>query len=74
MLNETIRKNGGVDYSMPVMLCYAGTDRTLLDAYIENSRELWEGKLDDLPVCVVGSTIGTHSGPGAVAVAFYKNE
>ncbi len=74
MLNQTIDKKGGIDYSMPVMLVYSGLDRKLLDSYIENSRYLWEGRLDELPVCIVGSTIGTHAGPGAVGVAFFSKD
>lgn len=72
MLNDIIKKNGGVDFSMPLMLAYSGSDRDLLDAYIEHSRSLWEGKTDQLPVCIIGSTIGSHVGPGAVAVAFFS--
>ena len=72
MLNEFIDKKGGIDYSMPIMLAYSGLDRTLLDAYKENSRKLWEGKVETLSDCIVGSTIGTHAGPGAVLVAIFK--
>ena len=71
MLTEFIEKKGGIDFSLPVMLAYSGTDDTPLKGYIDNSRSLWEGHLETLPVLVVGSTIGTHAGPGAVAVAFF---
>lgn len=71
MLTEFIEKKGGVDFSMPVMLAYSGTDDALLKGYIDNSRALWEGRLDYLPVAMIGSTISTHAGPGAIAVAFF---
>lgn len=74
MLTETIGKKGGIDFSMPLMLAYSGTDDSLLQDYIENSRTIWEGNIDELPISVIGSTIGTHAGPGAVAVAFFANE
>lgn len=74
LLTETIQKKGGINFSMPVMLAYSGLDRSLLDAYIECSRNIWEGNIDKLPTCIMGSTIGTHAGPGAVAVAFFVNE
>lgn len=74
LLTETIQKKGGIDFSMPVMLAYSGLDRSLLDAYIECSRNIWEGNIDKLPTCIMGSTIGTHAGPGAVAVAFFVNK
>lgn len=72
MLTEYIARSGGVDFSMPVMLAYSGTDDALLRGYIENSRALWEGHLKDLPVTMIGSTISTHAGPGAIAVAFFS--
>lgn len=74
MLTEFIAKKGGVDFSMPVMLAYSGTDDALLKGYIDNSRAMWEGYLDSLPVTMIGSTISTHAGPGAIAVAFFAKE
>ena len=74
MLTEFIRKKGGIDFSMPVLLAYSGTDDALLKGYIDNSRALWEGHLDSLPVTMIGSTISTHAGPGAIAVAFFARE
>ena len=55
------------------MLAYSGTDDALLKGYIDNSRALWEGHLDTLSVAMVGSTIGVHAGPGAIAVAFFAD-
>ena len=71
MLTDFIKKKGGVDLDLPVMLAYSGTDDALLKGYIDNSRTLWEGHLDSLPVTMIGSTISTHAGPGAIAVAFF---
>ena len=74
MLTEFIQKKGGIDFSMPVMLAYSGTDDALLKGYVDNSRALWEDHLDSLPVTMIGSTISTHAGPGAIAVAFFARE
>lgn len=74
MLTQFIQKKGGIDFSMPVMLAYSGTDDALLKGYVDNSRSLWEGHLDSLPVTMIGSTISTHAGPGAIAVAFFAKE
>lgn len=74
MLTEFIMKKGGVDFSMPVMLAYSGTDDALLKGYIDNSRTLWEGHLNSLPAAMIGSTISVHAGPGAIAVAFFAKE
>ena len=43
----------------------------LLQKYIEDSRALWEGHTDHLESTSVGGTIGTHVGPGAIAVFFF---
>ena len=71
ILNEIVREKGGIDFSLPYMLAYSGTDDALLKGYIENSRELWSHYTSELPISIVGSTIGTHAGPGAIAVAFF---
>lgn len=74
MLMDFIQQKGGVDFSLPVMLAYSGTDDALIKGYIDNSHVLWEGQLDSLPVTMIGSTISTHAGPGAIAVAFFADQ
>lgn len=74
MLTDFIRKKGGIDFKLPVMLAYSGTDDALLKGYIDNSRVLWEGHLDSLPSTMIGATISTHAGPGAIAVAFFSEK
>lgn len=73
LLVEEIQKAGGVDFSKPVLLGYTGISDALLLKYIEDSKHLWEGNLEEVRYETVGSVIGTHAGPGAVAVAFFKN-
>ena len=46
----------------------------LLQKYITDSAALYEGKVSTPPISVIGSTIGTHAGPGAIAVAFFGNK
>ena len=72
LLVQEIEKAGGVDFSKPVLLGYTGLSDALLLKYIEDSRFLWEQGLDDVRYTTIGSVIGTHAGPGAVAVAFFK--
>lgn len=71
MLIQNINASGGVDFSMPYCLGYTGLDDTLLQKYIADSKALWEGKTDHLPISSIGSTIGTHAGPGAIGVSFF---
>jgi len=72
LLVQEIEKAGGVDFSRPVLLGYTGLSDALLLKYIEDSRFLWENGLDEIRYTTIGSVIGTHAGPGAVAVAFFK--
>lgn len=74
LLTQQVEAAGGIDFAMPIALGYAGLDDALLRKYIEDSRHIWEDHiaLEDLPVHSVGATIGTHVGPGAIALAFFK--
>lgn len=71
LLVQEIEKAGGVDFSRPVLLGYTGLSDALLQKYIADSRQLWEGGLEQLRYTSIGSVIGTHAGPGAIAVAFF---
>ena len=71
LLNEYVEKGGGIDFSMPLALGYSGLDDRLLRKYVADSASLWEGHVDELPVCTVGGTIGTHVGPGAIALGYF---
>ena len=71
LLMENVRVSGGIDFSMPYCLGYSGLDDSLWQKYIKDSAALWEGKTDKLPISTIGSTIGTHAGPGAIAVSFF---
>ena len=72
LLVQEIDKAGGIDFEKPLLLGYSGLSDALLLKYIEDSRHIWEGNLDEVRYTTVGSVIGTHVGPGAVVVAFYK--
>ena len=73
LLIQEIDRSGGIDFSKPVLLGYSGISDALLQKYIEDSRHIWEGNLSEVRYTSVGSVIGTHAGPGAVVVAFFKN-
>lgn len=72
LLVREIEKAGGIDFSKPLLLGYTGLDDTLLKKYIEDSRHLWEHGTEKLDITPIGSVIGTHGGPGAIALAFFK--
>ena len=72
LLVKMIQESGGVDFSRPVLLGYTGISDALLQKYIEDSAFLWKPGLTELHTTTVGSVIGTHAGPGAVAAAFFR--
>lgn len=73
LLNQKVEQAGGVDFSMPLALGYTGLSDAVLKKYIEDSTALWAGHAEsELPIHTIGATIGTHVGPGAVAVAFFR--
>lgn len=73
MLREMIAETG-IDFSRPVHLGYTGLSDKLLRKYVADSRDLFEAHLDELSSSIIGSTIGTHVGPGAIAVAYFAPE
>lgn len=71
-LHQQVEKHG-IDFTMPVLLGYTGLSDKLLRKYLDDNRVIWEDKVaeEDLPIASVGATIGTHVGPGAIALAFF---
>jgi DegV family protein with EDD domain len=67
LMNQEAVKQG-LDRTMPMMVGYTGTSEELLKKYLQDSAELVAA---DTPVTMVGSVVGTHAGPGAVALAFF---
>lgn len=73
LLNQLVTKCGGINFSMPYVLAYSGLSDAFLKKYIADSENLWKGRAENIPYYLIGSTIGTHVGPGAIAVAFFAN-
>lgn len=71
MLMEEAKKSGGIDFDMPFCLGYTGLDDSLLQKYIRDSEMLWKDRVTELPISTIGSTIGTHTGPGGICVSFF---
>jgi len=73
LLRELVKHCGGIHFGKPFALAYSGLSDSLLQKYIADSADLWCGHADQLKITTVGCAIGTHAGPGAVAVAFFEN-
>lgn len=74
LLNDLIQSSGGINFDLPYATAYSGLDDSTLNKYLEDSAEQYKGKTDHVPVYMIGSTIGTHAGPGAIAVAFFAED
>lgn len=72
MLIQEVEKSNGIDFSKPFCLGYTGLDDSMLKKYINDSSALWEGQVEKLPISTIGSTIGTHAGPGGICVSFFR--
>ena len=71
MLRDLVAKTGGIDFSKPLCAAYSGLEDDNLKTFLSDSKELLCGT--DVPIAVVGSVIGAHVGPGAVAIGYFEN-
>ena len=67
-LDKEIQAAGGIDIAMPYLCGYTGTSSAPLEHYLETTPLLSA----ETNRAFIGSAIGTHAGPGAIAVAFFK--
>lgn len=72
LLNTLVSNTNGIDFDKPFGVFYSGLDDSIANKYIKDSAQLWEGYTSKIPVYSMGSTIGTHIGPGAVGIAFFE--
>jgi DegV family protein with EDD domain len=73
LLNQLVEKCGGINFNLPFAVAYSGLSDEFLQKYLKDSTALWQGKTDSVPAYMIGSTIGTHIGPNAIAVSFFAN-
>ena len=69
MTNKMVAQ-AGVDFSMPVAVGYTGCDPQVIRPYLDGEDSVFLGENPE--VYHVGSTVGTHAGPGLFIVAFFR--
>lgn len=74
LLVQQIEKSGGIDFSMPFYLGYTGKSDGILMQYINDHKYLWENEVSELPIATMGCTMGSHAGPGTIAIAFVEKQ
>ncbi len=72
MIISQAQNLGGFDGDCPFIYGYTGLDDQPVKSFMEESRSLWQDFCDAAEFSIVGSVIGTHAGPGAIALAFFK--
>jgi DegV family protein with EDD domain len=70
-LNDLSAKFGGPDTSRPMLLGYTGVGSENLEKYKAEAGSAWAAGISSTHI---GSAIGVHVGPGAVAFAFFEAE
>lgn len=70
LMNEVLKEKS-IDFTMPYGVLWTGLDDVNALKYIEDNVHLWQGYPSPTPY-IVGSTIGTHVGPGVVGIAYFK--
>lgn len=69
-MTRNLVEQEGIDLSMPFALGYTGNDPAVIAPFLEAVTPLLDGKT--APIYPVGSTVGTHAGPGLFLAAFFK--
>lgn len=72
LLRKLVEKMG-IDFSRPVRFGYSGLSDKALRTFLEESGELFAECRDKIDFSIIGSTIGTHIGPGAIGLAFFSS-
>ena len=71
LMNQEVEKSGGIDLSKPFVIGYTGVESTLMQEYIKDNADMWGGDVSAIHTAQLGSVVGTHAGPGAVAVGYF---
>ena len=71
LMNQEVEKSGGVDFSRPFVIGYTGIESTLMQEYIKDNVDMWGGDISAIHTSQLGSVVGTHAGPGAVALGYF---
>jgi len=71
LLNKIVKEKGGINFDMPYGTLWSGLDKTSLEKYIKDNSQIFDNK-EKTPTYILGGTIGTHLGPGAIGLAFFN--
>ena len=72
LLTQLAQNKSGIDFSRPYGLVSSGDGTLVLDKFKTEGKTLWAENGENISDYPIGSTIGTHVGPGAVGIAFFE--
>ena len=70
---EMMQNSGGINFKKPFYFAYTGLSDETVKQFISECPLVSHIPAGQVPISTVGAAIGTHAGPGAVAVAFFAN-
>lgn len=72
-VKNQIDKLDGINFDMPYGVIYSGHEDSILQKFLKDNEQIFN-QGGELKKYVLGSTIGSHIGPGAFGVAFFDKE
>ena len=70
MIYKALKKYGPADHGRPFQFGYTGLSDAKLVKYLKDNEVLYGTYSEDLPINLVGPSVGTHVGAGAIAFAY----
>lgn len=74
LMNKEVENGGSIDFDRPFVIGYTGNDDTLMQEYIADHTDFWGGDREKIHTAQLGSVVGTHAGPGAVAIGYFAKK
>ncbi|MBQ6858547.1 MAG: DegV family protein [Clostridia bacterium] len=74
LLLKEIDALGGVDFSKPFYAGYTGVSDASLEKFLESSCAVWEQGGKPVRRTQLCRVVGTHAGPGAVVLGFFRRK
>lgn len=72
LLTDFVKKTKGIDFDYPFVIGYSNFTTNAAERYVQDNKELFGDHLSEVRYRMLGSTIGTHIGTGAIAVTFFE--
>ena len=71
-LRKYVQQTAGMDFTLPFGFTYSGVTDERLKKYMDENPDFWKSHEENMYFSQLGSTIGAHIGPGAVAISFFE--